>query len=91
MIFRAFRLPFENGIHFLEKTCNEYAKNGLPFNPYKEQPREYVQNRQIQPVNSDSSQVVSLGGKSPQNLMYDGYAEAGEQFAARGGVVGSAQ
>lgn len=74
-----------------KKTCNEYAKNGLPFNPYKEQPREYVQNRQIQPVNSDSSQVVSLGGKSPQNLMYDGYAEAGEQFAARGGVVGSAQ
>lgn len=72
-----------------KKTCNEYAKNGLPFNPYKEQPREYVQNRQIQPENSEPSQVVSLGGKSPKNLMYDGYAEAGEQFAARGGVVGS--
>nr|DAK42484.1 MAG TPA: zonular occludens toxin [Inoviridae sp.] len=72
-----------------KKTCNEYAINGLPFNPYKEQPREYVQNRQIQPENSEPSQVVSLGGKSPKNLMYDGYAEAGEQFAARGGVVGS--
>lgn len=74
-----------------KKTCNDYAKNGLPFNPYKEQPREYVQNRQVQPANSESSQVVSLGGKSPKNLMYDGYSEAGEQFAARGGVVGSAQ
>lgn len=72
-----------------KKTCNEYAINGLPFNPYKEQPREYVQNRQIKPENSEPSQVVSLGGKSPKNLMYDGYAEAGEQFAARGGVVGS--
>ena len=74
-----------------KKTCNDYAKNGLPFNPYKEQPREYAQNRQIQLVNSEPSQVVSLGGKSPKNLMYDGYAEAGEQFAARGGVVGAVQ
>ena len=74
-----------------KKTCNDYAKNGLPFNPYKEQPREYAQNRQIQSANSEPSPVVSLGGQSPQNLMYDGYVEAGQQFAARGGVVGSAQ
>lgn len=73
-----------------KKTCNDYAKNGLPFNPYKEQPREYAQNRQIQSANSEPSPVVSLGGQSPQNLMYDGYVEAGQQFAARGGVVGSA-
>lgn len=73
-----------------KKTCNDYAKNGLPFNPYKEQPREYAQNRQIQSSNSEPSPVVSLGGQSPQNLMYDGYVEAGQQFAARGGVVGSA-
>lgn len=72
-----------------KKTCNQYAKNGLPFNPYKEQPREYAQNRQIQPANSEPSQVVSLGGQSPQNLMYDGYVEAGQQFHSRGGVVGS--
>ena len=72
-----------------KKTCNDYAKNGLPFNPYKEQPREYAQNRQIQPANSEPSQVVSLGGQSPQNLMYDGYVEAGQQFHSRGGVVGS--
>ena len=28
-------------------------------------------------------------GKAPKNLMYDGYVEAGQQFAQRGGVVGS--
>lgn len=72
-----------------KKTCNDYAKNGMPFNPYKEQPREYVQNRQIQPEETEPSQVVSLGGKSPRNLMYDGYVEAGQQFAQSGGVVGS--
>ena len=72
-----------------KKTCNDYAKNGMPFNPYKENSRDVVQNANVQPMNDDSGQVVSLGGKSPQNLMYDGYGEAGQQFAARGGVVGS--
>lgn len=74
-----------------KKTCNDYVKNGMPFNPYKENSRDVVQNSNSQPMNDDSGQVLSLGGKSPQNLMYDGYVEAGEQFAARGGVVGSAQ
>lgn len=72
-----------------KKNCNDYAKNGMPFNPYKENSRDVVQNANVQPMNDDSGQVVSLGGKSPQNLMYDGYVEAGQQFAARGGVVGS--
>ena len=72
-----------------KKTCNDYAKNGMPFNPYKELNRDVVQNGNVQPMNDNSPQVVSLGGKSPQNLMYDGYVEAGQQFAARGGVVGS--
>lgn len=72
-----------------KKTCNDYAKNGMPFNPYKENSRDVFQNANVQPMNDDSGQVVSLGGKSPQNLMYDGYVEAGQQFAARGGVVGS--
>lgn len=72
-----------------KKTCNDYAKNGMPFNPYKENSRDVVQNANVKPMNDDSGQVVSLGGKSPQNLMYDGYVEAGQQFAARGGVVGS--
>lgn len=72
-----------------KKTCNDYAKNGMPFNPYKENSRDVVQNANVQPMNDNSGQVVSLGGKSPQNLMYDGYVEAGQQFASRGGVVGS--
>lgn len=73
-----------------KKTCNDYAKNGMPFNPYKDSNMDFVQNRQVQQIEADDSgQVVSLGGKSPKNLMYDGYAEAGQQFAARGGVVGS--
>lgn len=71
-----------------KKTCNDYAKNGMPFNPYKENSRDFVQNANVQTMN-DSSQVLSLGGKSPQNLMYDGYVEAGQQFAQRGGVVGT--
>jgi zonula occludens toxin family protein len=73
-----------------KKTCNGYVKNGMPFNPYKENSRDVVQNSNVQPMNDDSGQVLSLGGKSPQNLMYDGYVEAGKDFAARGGVVGSA-
>lgn len=72
-----------------KKTCNDYVKNGMPFNPYKENRRDVVQNANVQPMN-DSGQVLTLGGKSPQNLMYDGYVEAGKDFAARGGVVGSA-
>ena len=72
-----------------KKTCNDYVKNGLPFNPYKEPNRDVVQNANFQSMSDDSGQVLSLGGKSPQNLMYDGYVEAGKDFAARGGVVGS--
>jgi zona occludens toxin len=70
-----------------KKTCNDYVKNGLPFNPYKEPNRDVVQNANVQPMSDDSGQVLSLGGKSPQNLMYDGYVEAGQQFAQSGGVV----
>ena len=73
-----------------KKTCNDYVKNGMPFNPYKEPNRDVVQNENIQPMSDNSGQVLSLGGKSPQNLMYDGYVEAGKEFASRGGVVGSA-
>ena len=70
-----------------KKTCNDYVKNGMPFNPYKEPNRDVVQNANVQQMNDDSGQVLSLGGKSPQNLMYDGYVEAGQQFEQRGGVV----
>lgn len=70
-----------------KKTCKDYVKNGMPFNPYKENSRDVVQNANVQQMTDDSGQVLSLGGKSPQNLMYDGYVEAGQQFEQNGGVV----
>ena len=56
-----------------KKTCNEYVKNGLPFNPYKERSREVAR-----PVQYDlpQSEVLVMGGQSPQNLMYDGYVDS---------------
>lgn len=73
-----------------KKECRNIIKNGR-FNPYKERDREErYRSPPVQSAGNQPSQVVSLGGQSPQNLMYDGYVEAGQQFAARGGVVGSA-
>lgn len=70
--------------------CKDYAKNGLPFNPYKDKTQTTQATQpQNQAKSNDNSQVLALGGKSPQNLMYDGYVEAGEQFQQRGGTVGS--
>lgn len=71
--------------------CKDYAKNGLPFNPYKDE-QQTAQQPQTAPQTAyepENSQVITMGGKSPQNLMYDGYVEAGQQFAQRGGVVGT--
>nr|DAI58069.1 MAG TPA: zonular occludens toxin [Inoviridae sp.] len=74
--------------------CKDYAHNGLPFNPYKESDHSLNQ-AQTAPSASDTSagvQVASLGGQSPQNLMYDGYVEAGAKFTPQSGaVVQSAQ
>lgn len=70
--------------------CKDYVRNGLPFNPYKDKTQTTQATQpQNQAKSSDNSQVLALGGKSPQNLMYDGYIEAGEQFQQRGGNVGS--
>lgn len=72
--------------------CKDYAKNGLPFNPYKDEQQQSVQQQQKAPQTAyepEKGQVLTMGGQSPQNLMYDGYVEAGQQFAQRGGVVGS--
>ena len=66
-----------------KKTCEAYVKDGLPFNPYKDE-RENAQNRPIEPSlrgsPAPSGEVLVMGGKSPPNLMYDGYVEAGEKF-----------
>ena len=70
--------------------CKDYVRNGLPFNPYKDKTQTIQATQpQNQAKSNDNSQVLALGGKSPQNLMYDGYVEAGEQFQQRGGTVGS--
>lgn len=71
--------------------CKDYAKNGLPFNPYKDE-QQTAQQPQTAPQTAyepENNQVITMGGQSPKNLMYDGYVEAGQQFAQRGGVVGS--
>lgn len=66
-----------------KKTCETYVKDGLPFNPYKE-PRQNAQNTPSESVVRGSpspvGEVLVMGGKPQQNLMYDGYIEAGEQF-----------
>ena len=70
--------------------CKDYVRNGLPFNPYKDKTQTIQATQpQNQAKSNNNSQVLALGGKSPQNLMYDGYVEAGEQFQQRGGTVGS--
>ena len=70
--------------------CKDYVRNGLPFNPYKDKTQTTQATQpQNQAKSNNNSQVLVLGGKSPQNLMYDGYVEAGEQFQQRGGTVGS--
>lgn len=64
------------------KTCETYVKDGLPFNPYKDE--RHAQNRPIEHEGrgnpSPVGEVLVMGGKPQQNLMYDGYIEAGEQF-----------
>ena len=67
--------------------CKDYVKNGLPFNPYKDEQQEAQQQQTA--YEPEKGQVLTMGGKSPQNLMYDGYVESGEQFQQRGGIVGT--
>ena len=72
--------------------CKDYVKNGLPFNPYKDEQQAFQQ-PQTAPQTAyapENGQVLTMGGKSPQNLMYDGYVEAGEKTGFQNGAkVGS--
>lgn len=61
--------------------CQNYAKNGLPFDPFR-QPLQSGQNTQNPAVEasvdtyaSNGSQVAVMGAKQPPNLMYDGVQE----------------
>lgn len=67
-----------------KKTCLSYIKNGLPFNPYKTKQNEALTADTNQKV-SEKPQVLTMGGKSPQNLMYDGYEE--KALSNEGGKV----
>ena len=55
-----------------KQTCLNYVKDGLPFNPYKAQTAENAKPTQTA-YTPDAPQVLTMGGASPQNLMYDGY------------------
>lgn len=55
-----------------KQTCLNYVKDGLPFNPYKAQTAENAKPTQTA-YTPDASQVLTMGGQTPQNLMYDGY------------------
>lgn len=69
--------------------CQDYARNGLPFNPYKDETQVVQQPQNVRQTayTPDGGQVLSMGGQSPQNLMYDGYVESGNQFRQTGGLV----
>lgn len=60
-----------------ENQCRLWVEQ-RPFNPYKTPEQREVS----QPVvaSQDGPEVMVMGGKSQQNLMYDGYLKSGEQF-----------
>lgn len=55
-----------------KQTCLNYVKDGLPFNLYKTQTAEAAKPTQTS-YTPDAPQVLTMGGASQQNLMYDGY------------------
>ena len=55
-----------------KQTCLNYVKDGLPFNPYKTRTAESAKPTQTA-YTHDAPQVLTMGGQTPQNLMYDGY------------------
>lgn len=65
-----------------KSQCLDFVENGI-YNPYKqaaENPPQTVEKPQ------ETAEVLVMGGKSPQNLMYDGYAE--KALSNQGGKVG---
>ena len=68
-----------------KQTCLNYVKDGLPFNPYKTQTAEAAKPTQTA-YTPDTPQVLTMGGASPQNLMYDGYND--KALTNQGGKIG---
>lgn len=67
---------------FKKSQCLDYVQNGI-YNPYK-QAVENTAPAVDKPAEPAPVQVAVMGGQSPQNLMYDGYVDAGKQFSAVG-------
>ena len=68
-----------------KKTCVKYVNDGLPFNPYKaRQPEMAV--TEAPKAQPEAPQVLTMGGESPQNLMYEGYNE--KSLSNQGAKVG---
>ena len=67
-----------------KKTCVQYVNDGLPFNPYKTKQPESAAT-EAPKAQPETPQVLTMGGKSPQNLMYDGYEE--KALSNEGGKV----
>lgn len=65
--------------------CKDYAKNGLPFNPYKDEQQRTEQ--AAESAKADKPPVLVMGGKPQQNLMYDNWQEKGKIFEGIGGGV----
>lgn len=69
-----------------KEMCKDYARNGLPFNPYKEENQQNVEQKEAA-VKDDKPKVIAMGGKPQQNLMYDNWEERGKPFEGIGGGV----
>lgn len=67
-----------------KKTCVQYVNDGLPFNPYKTKQTETAAT-EAPKAPPEKPKVLTMGGKSPQNLMYDGYEE--KALSNEGGKV----
>lgn len=57
----------------------------MPFNPYKAKKTETAEVKETE-QEIERPQVLSMGGKSQQNLMYDGYVEKGNEIGAQNGA-----
>lgn len=68
-----------------KQTCLNYVKDGLPFNPYKVQTAGNATPTQTA-YTPDTPQVLTMGGQSPQNLMYDVYND--KALTNQGGKIG---
>ncbi|WP_455934115.1 zonular occludens toxin family protein [Neisseria sp.] len=68
-----------------KKTCISYIKDGLPFNPYKAKQPETAATA-APAEQHETPQVLTMGGKSQQNLMYDGYND--NAVSNQGGKIG---